>query len=108
MPIYNAANDLHKSIGSLISQTCQSWKLICIDDGATDESKRIVKQYIDKYPNIKLLCQKNSGSAIARANAIAVVETDYISILIVMMLILMIFRTNNKEGKRNKCRYNCS
>lgn len=81
MPVYNAANFLHDSIGSLLSQTCNNWKLICIDDGSTDNSKDIIESYIKLDSRISLICQENAGPAVARANAIITVETEYISIL---------------------------
>lgn len=65
MPIYNAECFLHDAIGSLLSQTCDNWKLICIDDGSTDNSKAIVEEYCKKDSRIKLLCQENAGPAVA-------------------------------------------
>lgn len=81
MPVYNASEYLHDSIGSLLSQTSNNWKLICIDDGSTDNSKEIIESYIKLDPRISLICQENAGPAVARANAITTVKTEYISIL---------------------------
>ena len=81
MPVYNASEYLHDSIASLLSQTSNNWKLICIDDGSTDNSKEIIKSYIKLDSRISLLCQENAGPAVARANAITTVNTEYISIL---------------------------
>ena len=53
MPIYNAERFLHDSIGSLLAQTSNQWKLICIDDGSTDSSKAIVEEYCKKDPRVK-------------------------------------------------------
>lgn len=81
MPIYNAERFLHDSIGSLLAQTSNQWKLICIDDGSTDSSKAIVEEYCKKDSRIKLICQENAGPAVARARAIEIVDTEYVSIL---------------------------
>lgn len=81
MPVYNASIYLHDSINSLLSQTCNDWKLICIDDGSTDNSKEIIESYIKLDSRITLICQENAGPAVARANAITTVKTEYISIL---------------------------
>ena len=56
MPIYNAERFLHESIASLLVQTSNDWKLICIDDGSTDSSKAIVEEYCKKDSRIKLIC----------------------------------------------------
>ena len=81
MPIYNAECFLHDAIGSLLSQTCDNWKLICIDDGSTDNSKAIVEEYCKKDPRIKLISQENAGPAVARAKAIEIAGTEYVAIL---------------------------
>lgn len=81
MPIYNAERFLHESIGSLLAQTSNQWKLICIDDGSTDSSKAIVEEYCKKDSRIKLICQENAGPAVARARAIEIADTEYVSIL---------------------------
>ena len=81
MPIYNAERFLHESIDSLLAQTSNNWKLICIDDGSTDSSKAIVEDYCKKDSRIKLICQENAGPAVARARAIEIADTEYVSIL---------------------------
>lgn len=81
MPIYNAERFLHESIASLLVQTSNDWKLICIDDGSTDSSKAIVAEYCKKDSRIKLICQENAGPAVARARAIEIADTEYVSIL---------------------------
>lgn len=81
MPIYNAERFLKESIESLLSQTSNQWKLICIDDGSTDSSKAIVEEYCKKDSRIKLICQENAGPAVARARAIEIADTEYVSIL---------------------------
>lgn len=81
MPIYNAERFLHDSIGSLLNQTSNQWKLICIDDGSTDNSKAIVEEYCKKNSRISLICQENAGPAVARARAIEIADTEYVAIL---------------------------
>lgn len=81
MPIYNAERFLHDSIGSLLSQTCDRWKLICVDDDSTDNSRSIVEEYCKQDARIKLICQENAGPAVARARAIEIADTKYVSIL---------------------------
>lgn len=81
MPIYNAERFLHEAIDSLLAQTSNQWKLICIDDGSTDSSKAIVEEFCKKDSRIKLICQENAGPAVARARAIEIADTEYVSIL---------------------------
>lgn len=81
MPVYNAEHFLHDSISSLLMQTRKDWKLICIDDGSTDSSLQILRNYEANDKRIKVLVQENAGPAAARAKAIEIVDTEYISIL---------------------------
>lgn len=81
MPIYNAERFLRDSIGSLLNQTCGKWKLICIDDGSTDKSRKIIEEYCLEDSRIRLISQENAGPAVARARAIEIADTEYVSIL---------------------------
>lgn len=81
MPVYNASQYLHESIGSILKQTYKNWQLICIDDGSTDDSREIIIQYIQKDSRIKLVTQNNAGPGVARSRAIAIAKTEYIAIL---------------------------
>lgn len=81
MPVYNAEEYLRDSVESLLNQTSQQWKLICIDDGSTDASRFILEEYCKQDKRIKLITQANTGPAMARARAIELVDTEYIAIL---------------------------
>lgn len=81
MPIYNAEKYLCDAIDSLLNQTSDKWKLLCIDDGSTDSSAKIVEEYRNMDNRICLIRQANAGPAVARARAIEFVDTEYVSIL---------------------------
>lgn len=81
MPFFNAERFLADSILSLLSQTCENWKLICIDDGSTDKSRSIVEEFCKRDARIRLISQTNAGPAVARARAIELVDTEYVAIL---------------------------
>ncbi len=66
MPVYNSRFFLKESIDSVLKQTYKNWELICIDDGSTDDSLIILKQYAKEYFNINVYTQNNSGPAQAR------------------------------------------
>lgn len=58
MPIYNAENYLKDSLDSLISQRYKNLEIICVDDGSTDNSLRILENYKRIDDRIKILKQK--------------------------------------------------
>jgi len=68
IPIYNSERFLRKTIESAINQTYTNIEIICIDDGSTDNSLRILKEYSD---NIKIIIQKNQGLASSVNNGIS-------------------------------------
>lgn len=65
VPNYNNGKYIADCIDSLINQTYRNIEIVIIDDGSTDNSVDIIRQYLtDK--RIKLICQKNQGANIAR------------------------------------------
>ena len=48
MPIYNAFDYLRPAMDTVIDQTLREIEIICIDDGSTDKSLAIVKEYQEK------------------------------------------------------------
>lgn len=62
-PCYNAGSVISQTIESVINQTYSSWEMIIVDDCSTDDSERIIKDYITKDSRIKYYKTKNkSGS----------------------------------------------
>ena len=62
IPVYNSEKFLKESIESVLNQTYGNIEIICVDDGSTDSSGEILKQYSDK---ITVITQKNQGLASA-------------------------------------------
>lgn len=85
MPVYNTEKYLNKSIDSLISQSLgfeKNIQLIIVDDGSTDGSEKICREYAKKYPeNIVYVKQENAGVSSARNNGIAYIEGKYVNFL---------------------------
>ena len=59
VPIYNAEKYLNKCLDSLINQTKKELEFILINDGSTDTSEEIIKNYKDN--RIKYFKNKNQG-----------------------------------------------
>ena len=66
MPVYNEQEHLKEALESWASQTLTDKELICVDDGSTDNSRSIIEEYRERYPNISLLTQKRAGAGAAR------------------------------------------
>lgn len=81
MPVYNGEEFLEKSIESVSKQTLKDIELICVDDGSTDNSLKILKDLQKKYDFIKILTQENQGSGKARNYGIDESKGEYIGFL---------------------------
>ncbi|MDR1910711.1 MAG: glycosyltransferase [Holosporales bacterium] len=61
VPIYNVEKYLPECLDSLVAQTLQDIEIICVNDGSTDGSLKIVQQYAAKDPRITVIDKKNAG-----------------------------------------------
>ena len=81
IPVYNMEKYLNECLDSVINQTLKDIEIICINDGSTDNSLKILKEYEKKDKRIKILTQKNSGVAIARNRGIDFSKGEFIGFL---------------------------
>ena len=61
IPVYNVETFLRECLNSVISQTMKELEIICVDDGSTDHSLSILKEYQEKDSRIKVISKPNSG-----------------------------------------------
>ena len=66
IPVYNAAEFLGQGLDSLLNQTLHDIEIICVNDGSSDKSLGILKEYEKKYNNIIIIDQENKGPGFAR------------------------------------------
>ena len=78
VPVYNVEKYLRKCIDSLVNQTLNDIEIICINDGSTDKSIKILKEYKNKDSRIILLNQENSGQSVARNRGIEIAKGEYL------------------------------
>ena len=78
MPVYNAEQFLKDSIIDIRNQTYRFWELICVDDGSTDQSGKILTEFQREEERIKVLRQTNKGAACARNSAMKYISGEYV------------------------------
>lgn len=66
VPVYNAKASLRKCLDSLAQQTYTDFEVLLINDGSTDESPEICREYCERDSRFRLITQKNAGPAAAR------------------------------------------
>lgn len=81
IPVYNSGSFLDRCLGSLKAQTLADWEAICVDDGSTDESGRILDRHAGEDSRIKVLHRKNAGVSEARNAALESACGEYVAFL---------------------------
>lgn len=78
IPLYNKREAIARTINSVLSQTCQDWELIIIDDGSTDGSGEIVSSFLSDK-RIRYIRKPNGGVSSARNRGIAEATGEWIA-----------------------------
>ena len=81
IPCYNAEKNLRQCIDSIRCQTLEQIEIICIDDGSTDATMDILRDYQKKDSRIQVIQQKNAGAGAARNVGLDRAAGDYLSFL---------------------------
>ncbi len=81
LTVFNRENSLRRSINSLLAQTFRDWELIAIDDGSSDNSYQILREYESLFNNIKVYTQENRKLAVSRNRGISLSSGDFITFL---------------------------
>ena len=77
VPVYNVEKYIEKCLESILNQTYDNFEIIVINDGSTDNSKKILDNY-KTNKKIKIINQDNQGLSIARNNGLGAASGDYI------------------------------
>lgn len=79
--VYNAEKYIEETLNSLKNQTFKNFKLLIIDDKSTDNSLKVISEYLENNSNYfeyKIIeLKQNSGTAIGRNLALESVDTEY-------------------------------
>ncbi|QOW61722.1 glycosyltransferase family 2 protein [Treponema pedis] len=78
IPAYNSGKFLSNTLSSLISQDLSFCEIIIINDGSTDNTEKICKEFAGRCKEIRYISQKNQGVSIARNAGIEEANGKYI------------------------------
>lgn len=81
VPVYNAEKYLRECIESIVSQTLEEIEIFFVDDGSTDESLDILKEYERKDSRISVITQKHTNAGAARNKGLSYATGEYLSFL---------------------------
>lgn len=66
IPVYNAERYLRACLASVLRQTMRDLEVICVDDGSTDDSPRILDECAARDERLRVIHQRNAGAGAAR------------------------------------------
>ena len=81
IPTYNVENYLRECMESVTRQTLKDIEIICINDGSTDGSLQILKEYANKDSRIVLVDKKNEGYGVGMNIGLDKATGEYIGIV---------------------------
>lgn len=81
IPVYNVEKYLRECLDTVINQTLKDIEIICINDGSTDNSLNILKEYAQKDDRFIIHTQENMGTGIARNKGIDLAKGEYIQFI---------------------------
>ncbi len=82
VPVYNKEEWIEETLSTIAIQAYTDWECLLVDDGSTDRSVQIIRDFIDRNPgNWQLISQVNQGQSVARNNAISRASGEFIALL---------------------------
>lgn len=78
IPVYNAQATLGRCLDSIVLQHFSDYELLLVNDGSTDGSDEICREYAEKYSQIQYLKKENGGVSSARNFALERAQGEYV------------------------------
>ena len=81
IPVYNPGKWLHECMRSVLDQSLRDIEIICIDDGSSDGSLGLLKEYALQDERVKVFSQANSGAAVARNKGLSIASGEFVAFM---------------------------
>ena len=81
VPCFNYGRFLGEALESVIAQTYENWECLIIDDGSTDNTREVARQYCEQDSRIKYHYQKNRGTSAAKNKGLGQSKGEFIQFL---------------------------
>ncbi len=81
IPVYNVQEYLRECLDSVVRQTLKEIEIICVDDGSTDESLKILREYEGRDLRVKVIQKENGGLSSARNAGMQAAAGEYVYFL---------------------------
>lgn len=81
-PCYNASKNIHRLLESVLSQSYPNIEMTVIDDGSTDNSIDVIRQYIPQFEakgySLYYVHQENQGQSVAIRNGLKLIHGEFL------------------------------
>lgn len=78
VPCYNVAAYLDQCMESLAGQSMEDIEIICVNDGSSDRTAEILREWRDRDGRVRVIDRKNSGVSAARNSGMEAAAGKYI------------------------------
>jgi glycosyltransferase involved in cell wall biosynthesis len=78
---FNRAPLLPRALDSLLEQEEPAWEAVVVDDGSTDGTAELVREYVDRDPRIRYLYHRRRGLALSRNTGAAAAAGRFVTFL---------------------------
>lgn len=79
IPVYNTERYLKECLDSVLAQTFQDIEVICVDDGSTDDSLAVLRDYEKRDTRVRVIAKENGGVVSARKAGIEQASGEYLT-----------------------------
>jgi glycosyltransferase involved in cell wall biosynthesis len=76
IPTYNGAHRISNTLDAIINQSVSPEEVIVVIDGSTDQTEKVVEEYLKKFINLKIIKQPNLGRAGVRNTGVKYATSD--------------------------------
>ncbi len=81
VPCYNYGNLLSETLNNILEQSYENWECIIVDDGSTDNTSSVAKEFVDNHNQFRYVFQINAGLSAARNTGLQHSKGDFIQLL---------------------------
>lgn len=81
IPVYNTEKYLRECLDSVVNQTLRDIEILCVDDGSTDRSPQILREYAERDSRVRVFSQEHINAGAARNTGLSHAVGEYLSFL---------------------------
>lgn len=81
IPVYNVVPYIAQCLDSILIDNHFEGEVLCVNDGSTDDSLSVLKEYAARYGNVAIIDQKNKGLSEARNTGLRAAKGNYVAFI---------------------------